>query len=85
MASRKMPTCRRCGRDHYNMVACDEWDEYAASLERKKQDAHRRKFARVEWKHPLPEGERVWGDSFDSVQRVGVNRFVRVRGEDFGD
>jgi len=63
------------------MVKCDEWDDYAADMERRKLDAHRRRFAQVEWKTE-PEGFRVWGDDLRSVQRAGGNWFVRVREDD---
>lgn len=64
-----IPTCRKCGQQHYHFVACEDKQQYEAY-----QDAKARREGHIKppvrWRTPQ-EGQRVWGDDLVTVERAG--------------
>lgn len=67
-----LPTCKKCGQQHLNFVACDQVEVWNAQQE----ENRKRRYAQVQWKHD--PGLTPVVDRLETLQRVGVNRFVRV-------
>jgi hypothetical protein len=62
-----IPTCPRCGRQHYNFTKCVDHPEAQEEAARRKPHIVRQ---------PLPEGVRVWGDKLHTLGRIGENRLM---------
>ena len=69
--AKQPPVCRKCGVSHWHFTPCDGVDEYRRVREQAAQ--------RIQENLKPPEGMRMWGDRFTTVERLGENTFVHPR------
>lgn len=69
----RIPTCRRCGQQHYNIQPCAEHAAAVDHAERMKVLPH--------WR-TVPEGTVPWGDRLTTLDRQAENVLRQKRGND---
>ncbi len=70
----QIPTCKKCGKDHYHFVRCDKVDEW-----NKKRVENKPKLEVI---FQPDKNLRPWGDRINNYERIAGNVFVLRREHD---